>query len=101
MARRVKDFIEISEHTSLDDLIRFLEVVRENLPEGAEPDLKIRGDDIFGRRLTIRYLRELTPQEAAVEAKYSATKPESDAAIEALRKQLDEVPYQSSSKRRT
>ena len=32
MPRRVKDFIEISEYTSLDDLIRYLETVRDNLP---------------------------------------------------------------------
>ena len=33
--RRVKDFIEISEHTGLDSLIRFLETVRE-LPLDAQ-----------------------------------------------------------------
>ena len=30
--RRVKDFIDISEYTSLDDLIRYLETIRDNLP---------------------------------------------------------------------
>ena len=32
MPRRVKDFIDISEYTSLDDLIRYLETIRDNLP---------------------------------------------------------------------
>ena len=100
MARRVKDFIEISEHTSLDDLIRFLQAVRDGLPNHAEPELRIRGDDIFGRRLTIRYLRDLTPEEAAVEAKYAgAGEPEPDAAIEELRHKLDQVPYPGTPKR--
>ena len=31
--RRVKDFIDISEFTSLDDLIRYLKTIRDNLPE--------------------------------------------------------------------
>jgi len=99
--RRVKDFIEISEHTSLDDLIRFLQVVRDTLPENAEPELTIRGDDIFGRRLTIRFLRELTPEEAALDAKYAAAaEPEPDPTIEELRGKLDKVPYKGRAGRR-
>jgi phage-related protein len=90
--RRVKDFIDISEYTSLDDLIRYLEAVRAGLPEHAEAELKIRGDEVFGRRLTITYLREQTPEEAELEAKYSAEEAE-DPAIERLRRKLDEVPY--------
>jgi hypothetical protein len=90
--RRVKDFIDISEFTSLDDLIRYLETIRDNLPDDCEAELKIRGDDVFGRRLTITYFRELTPQEAEIEAKYKdSQKP--DATIEELRRKLDEVPY--------
>jgi hypothetical protein len=101
MSRRVKDSIEISEHTPLDDLIRFLQAVRDSLPPSAEPELTIRGDDIFGRRLTIRFLRELTPEEAAIEAKYAgAAESPAEPAIEALRGKLDKVPYQSTKKRR-
>lgn len=92
--RRVKDFIEISEHTGLDSLIRFLETVRDNLPDDCEPELQIRGDDVFGRRLTISYLRELTADEAEREARYSGEVPgEPDPDIEALRGQLDDIPY--------
>ena len=90
MPRRVKDFIDISEYTSLDDLIRYLETIRDNLPSDHQAELKIRGDEVFGRRLTITYFREQTPDEAELESKYSA---DDDADIEELRRKLDEVPY--------
>jgi hypothetical protein len=92
--RRVKDFIEISEYTSLDDLIKFLNIIRDTLPADSEAELKIRGDEIFGHRLTISFLRELTPEEAEREARYTGdVLPEADAAIEQLREKLDKVPY--------
>ena len=96
VARRVKDFIEISDYTSLDSLIRFLETVRDTLPEGADPELKMGGDDVFGRRLTITYFRELTPEETEREERYSANDlPDSDPKIEELRRQLDELPFRA------
>jgi hypothetical protein len=99
--RRVKDFIEISEFTSLDDLIKFLRTIRDNLPADSEAELKIRGDEVFGHRLTISFLRELTADEAALEAKYSgADWPEPNDTIEQLRKKLDEVPYRGTAGRR-
>ena len=94
MPRRVKDFIEISEHTGLDSLIHFLETVRDNLPEGSEPELRIRGDEVFGRRLTISYFRDLTADEAEREARYSpAELPAADPGIDELRERLNDVPY--------
>ena len=90
MPRRVKDFIDISEYTSLDDLIRYLETIRDNLPAEHQAELKIRGDEVFGRRLTITYFREQTPDEAELELKYSEEK---DATIEDLRRKLDDVPF--------
>ena len=90
--RRVKDFIDISEYTSLEDLIRYLETIRDNLPPEHQAELKIRGDDVFGRRLTITYFREQTDDEAELEAKYSDPQ---DPAIEQLRRKLDDVPYES------
>ena len=57
MTKRVKDFIEISEYTSLDKLIDYLKTIRENLPDDADAELRLRGDDFFGRRLTISYSR--------------------------------------------
>jgi len=90
--RRVKDFIDISEYTSLDDLIRYLETIRGNLPPEHQAELKIRGDEVFGRRLTITYFREQTPEELDLESKYSS--PDADGQeIEDLRRQLDDVPF--------
>jgi hypothetical protein len=88
--RRVKDFIDISEYTSLDDLIRYLETIRDNMPPEHQAELKIRGDDVFGRRLTISYFREQTPEEVELESKYAGG---DEASIEELRRRLDEVPY--------
>ena len=92
MPRRVKDFIDISEFTSLGDLIRYLETIRDNLPEGHDAEMKIRGDEVFGKRLTITYSREQTPEEAELESKYSGSAAD-DASIDALTKQLDDVPF--------
>jgi hypothetical protein len=89
--RRVKDFIEISDYTSLETLIRYLETVRDNLPENHEAQLQIRGDDVFGRRLTITYFREQTPEEAEIEARY--TDGPDNQAIKDLQRRLDDVPY--------
>ena len=99
MPRRVKDFIDISEYTSLDDLIRYLETIRDNLPEDCEAEMKIRGDEVFGKRLTITYFREMTSEEAELEAKYSESGVE-DRTIEDLRRKLDEVPYRMGAKGR-
>ncbi len=92
MPRRVKDFIDISEYTSLDDLIRYLETIRDNLPPEHQAEMKIRGDEIFGKRLTITYFREQTPEEVELESKYAADG-EENASIDALRRKLDDVPY--------
>ena len=97
MPRRVKDFIDISEYTSLDDLIRYLGTIRDYLPADCEAELKIRGDDVFGRRLTITYFREMTAEEAEIEARYAE---KDDGSIEDLRRKLDEVPYRMSAKGR-
>ena len=93
MPRRIKDFIDISEYTSLDDLIRYLETIRDNLPPEHQAELKLRGDEIFGRRLTITYFREQTSEEVELESKYSAGDKASGASIEELRHKLDEVPF--------
>jgi len=90
--RRVKDFIDISEYTSLDDLIRYLQTIRDNLPPEHQAELRIRGDEVFGRRLTITYFREQTPDEVELETKYGSGDGDG-AGIEDLRRQLDEVPF--------
>jgi len=100
MGRRVRDFIEISDYTSLDSLINTLVAIRDNLPEHAEPELKLRGDDVFGRRLTICYLRELTTEEAECDARYTGAVVEPDPDLEDLRKKLEKIPYSREDKRR-
>ena len=98
MSRRVKDFIEISEYTTLDDVIRFLEIIRDSLPEGCEPELRIRGDDVFGHRLTISFLRELSSEEASLEARYGGDAgAEANPIIDQLRAKLDQVPFKRTS----
>ncbi len=94
MARRVRDFIEISEYTSLEKLIGYLKTIRDTLPDDAEPELRLRGDDFFGRRLTISYSRELTPEEEERDTRYTgaAALPESEEWIEQLKAKLDKVP---------
>ena len=94
MAKRVKDFIEISEYTSLDKLIDYLKTIRDNLPADSEAELRLRGDDFFGRRLTISYSRELTPEEDEREARYTgaAALPDSEDWLEQLKSKLDKVP---------
>ncbi|HEX6660633.1 MAG TPA: hypothetical protein VF067_02040 [Sphingomicrobium sp.] len=96
MPRRVKDFIEISDYTSLDTLIRYLETIRDNLPKDHEAELQIRGDDVFGRRLTITYFREQTAEEVELEERYSAA----DQAMDQLQRRLDDVPYEAKKSKR-
>ena len=95
MGRRVKDFIEISEYTSLDQLINTLTAIRDNLPPEAEPELRMKGDDVFGRRMSISYFRELNQEEATLDARYNGSDlPGPDAEIEKLRGKLDDVDYE-------
>ena len=91
MRTRVKDYIEVSDTTSLDRLITTLTAIRDSLPDTAEPELKMRGDDVFGRRLSITYWRELTVAEQEADAKYHAAT--ADAAIDALTARLGDVPF--------
>jgi hypothetical protein len=95
MGRRVKDFIEISEYTSLDQLINTLTAIRDNLPEEAEPELRLKGDDVFGRRMSISYFRGLSEEEAACEARYSGSDlPGPNAELDGLTGKLDTVQYE-------
>ncbi len=76
MSRLIKDYIDIADHTSLDALIAQLTALRDSLAEGAEAELKIRGDDFFGRHLSIGYLRPQTEEEAACDGRYVAAESE-------------------------
>ena len=85
MKRRVKEFVDITDHVSLDDLIEKLAEVRNSLPKGSEAELRLRGDEVFGHRITISYFRDQTKEEAAVEKRYA------DAAKEAKQKELERL----------
>ena len=100
MSRRVKEFVDIKDHKSLDDLIGRLIEVRDQLPENCEAELKLRGDDVFGHRLTITYLREQTAEEAEIEQRYAdAQKEAKERELERLQSELGMVCYQAPGKR--
>ena len=71
MKRRVKEFIEIDDHSTLDELIATLNAVRDGLPPESEAELRLRGDDVFGRKLSVSYFRDQTAEEANIEARYA------------------------------
>ena len=94
MSRRVKEFVEISDHTSLDELIEKLAEVRDSLPSGSEAELRLRGDEVFGRRITISYFREQTEEEAECEKRYAkAQKEAKERELERLQEELGKVCY--------
>ena len=100
MSRRVKEFVDISEHTSLDELIGKLVAVRDGLPEESEAELRLRGDEVFGRRITISYFREQTDEEAEIEKRYAdATREAKERELERLQQELGVVCYTAPGKR--
>jgi hypothetical protein len=71
MSRLVKDFIEIKDYGTLDELIQRLTAVRDSLPEKSVAEVKMKGDDIFGRQLSISFYRPQTQEEAECDARYA------------------------------
>jgi hypothetical protein len=71
MSKRVKDFIEVKDCTSLDALIERLAEVRANLPAAADPEVRMRGDDVFGRHICVSFYRPQTAEEAECDARYA------------------------------
>lgn len=100
MSRRVKEFVDIADHVSLDELIERLAEVRASLPEDAEAELRLRGDDVFGRRITISYMRGQTEEEAECERRYAEAQKEAKAKeLERLQAELGVVCYAAPGKR--
>jgi hypothetical protein len=100
MSRRVKEFVDISEHVSLDDLIGKLVEVRDSLHDGSEAELRLRGDEVFGRRITITYFRDQTEEEAECEKRYVEAQKEAKAReLERLQQELGVVCYAAPGKR--
>jgi hypothetical protein len=85
MSRRVKDYVEVEDLLSIDELIEKLTAIRDTLPDGADAELRLRGDEVFGRRITVSYFRPQTEEEAAIEKRYA------DEALEAKQRELDRL----------
>jgi len=75
MRRMIRDYAEVRECHSLDALIERLVAVRDRLPDPAEAEVRMRGDDVFGRLLSISYRRPQTEEERACDARCVATLP--------------------------
>jgi hypothetical protein len=102
MKRRVKDFVDIADHVSLDDLIDKLTEVHESLPDGSEAELRLRGDEVFGHRITISFFRDQTDEEAEVEKRYAeAAREAKEKELARLQSELGVVCYAAPGKRGT
>ena len=101
MSRRVKEFVDIADHVSLDELIQKLAEVRAGLPEDCEAELRLRGDDVFGHRITITYFRAQTEEEAECEKRYANAEKEAKAReLDRLQQELGVVCYDAPGSRR-
>ena len=100
MSRRVKEFVEVADHLSIDELIEKLAEIRDSLPEDASAELRLRGDDVFGHRISISYFREQTTEEAEVEKRYAeATREAKERELQRLQEELGVVCYAAPGKR--
>jgi hypothetical protein len=100
MSRRVKDYVDVEDQLSIDALIEKLIAIRESLSEESDAELRLRGDDVFGHRITISYFRPLTEEEAAVEMRYSEEARDAmERELERLQAELGVVCYAAPGKR--
>ena len=100
MSRRVKEFVDISDHVSIDELIEKLSAIRDILPEDAAAELRLRGDEVFGHRITISYFRPQTAEEADVEKRYAKESREAkERELARLQAELGVVCYAAPGKR--
>ena len=102
MKRRVKEFVDIADHVSIDDLIAKLAELRDSLPADSDAELRLRGDEVFGQRITISYFREQTDEEAELEQRYAAEAKEAkERELARLQAELGVVCYAAPGKRGT
>jgi hypothetical protein len=102
MNRRIKEFVDIADHVSLDELIQKLSELRDDLPDEADAELRLRGDEVFGRRITITYFRPQTDEEAECERRYTEDSREAkERALQRLQAELGVVCYAAPGKRGT
>ena len=100
MSRRVKEFVDVEDQLSIDELIQKLSDIRKSLPEGADAELRLRGDDVFGHQLTISYFRDQTVEEAEIEQRYADQSREAkERELQRLQAELGVVCYQAPGKR--
>ena len=100
MSRRVKDYVDVEEQLSIDALIEKPIAIRESLSEESDAELRLRGDDVFGHRITISYFRPQTEEEAAVEKRYSEeARDAKERELERLQAELGVVCYAAPGKR--
>jgi hypothetical protein len=60
----VREYVELSGCGSLDTVIARLEALRSSMPPGcSEPEVRLRGDDVFGRHILVTYFRPETDSE--------------------------------------
>jgi len=71
MSKLVKDYIEVTEQGSLDNLIARLVELRDQLASNGDVQVRMRGDDVFGRHLSISFMRPQTSAEAECDARYA------------------------------
>ena len=101
MSRRVKEFVDIADHVSLDELIEKLAEIQASLPPNCDAELRLRGDDVFGHRITISYFRAQTEEEAEIEKRYAeAAKEAKERELERLQAELGMVCYNARGSRR-
>jgi hypothetical protein len=100
MSRRVKEYVDVEDHVSIDALIEKLAAIRDTLPDGSDAELRLRGDEIFGHRITISYFRAQTKEEAAVEKRYAEeARDAKERELQRLQAELGVVCYAAPGKR--
>jgi hypothetical protein len=100
MSRRVKEYVDVEDHVSIDDLIEKLAAIRDGLPNDSNAELRLRGDEIFGHRITISYFRAQTKEEAAVEKRYAdEARDAKERELQRLQAELGVVCYAAPGKR--
>ncbi|NNM76906.1 hypothetical protein HJG53_08340 [Sphingomonas sp. ID1715] len=68
----IRDLVELPDNQPLDALIRQLCQLRDHLPCGVrDVRVQLRGDQVFGRKLGISFLRPQTQEEHALESRYA------------------------------
>jgi hypothetical protein len=64
------------------------------LPADSEAELRLRGDDVFGRKISISYFRNQTAEEAEFETRYAAAYKEArEKELARLQQELGMVCY--------